>query len=366
MAIPNAESDGVVLSASAIRLYKACATRNVDEYVTIIANHPEAKAELHEWGLLAVGEEIDGIPVVRDPKAALDRKMEDELALARERVARLAALPDLTQQLTEHYQAVELRAQQGASVYLDDPAMVNARLQDVVGGARREMLIAQPNGPRDRALLDKAITRDSAALDRGVELRTIYRDTVRDHPVTAEHARAMSTRGPGRSAQYRTLPGAFERMIIVDRESAFISNHIVAGAPEHAAWLVTDPAVVAVLARMYESKWTLAHPWSGQLRSRRGDARDTVGSFRPEGVRTTRRQREILRNLCAEVSQARIARKLGVSDRKLAEEIAGLKRLWGVTTLNALVYQWALSPDHRVDDSAPAGGPAGAVGEDAA
>jgi DNA-binding CsgD family transcriptional regulator len=77
-------------------------------------------------------------------------------------------------------------------------------------------------------------------------------------------------------------------------------------------------------------------------------------------VRTTRRQREILRLLCNGRSQATIARRIEVSERKLTEEIAGLKSLWGVSTMNELVFQFAQSPDCRVDDRAPAAGEAAA------
>jgi hypothetical protein len=44
---------------------------------------------------------------------------------------------------------------------------------------------------------------------------------------------------------------------------------------------------------------------------------------------------------------------MGYSERKLQEEIAVLKSRWGVRTLNELIFQYALSPDRLVDDSAP-------------
>lgn len=366
MAISDTRGDGWDLSASAQHLYEACAARDAGQVRQITAANPEAQDELLTWGLITLEDQPGGVPGVRDPKHALQRRTEEVLAAAEQQVALLRNLPSLSTRLMEHYEAVQLRAGSG-SVYLDDPAAVNARLQDVVGGARREILAAQPGGHRDRALLDKAVARDAVALDRGVELRTIYRDTVRDHPVTAEHARTMANRGAGRSAQYRTLAGAFERMIVVDREQAFVADHIVTGGPPHAAWLITDPAAVAVMARMFDAAWMGGRPWSGELRARRGaDARDTIGSSSVEGARTTRRQREILRNVSSGVSQKSTARHIGVSERKLTQEIAALKDLWGVTTLSELIYQWALSPDHRVNDSAPASGPAGANGEVAA
>ncbi|MET8571856.1 hypothetical protein [Streptomyces sp. NPDC004783] len=369
MAISNAYGNGRELSANALRLYGACAIRNAEQVAALTAQHPEARQELLDWDLITP--ETGSIPAVRDPKNALQRRTDQVLAAAEAQVALLKSLPDLASELTQHYQAVHARAAGGGSgsVFMDDPAVVNARIQDVVGAARREILAAQPGGPRSQELLDTAVQRDTAALDRGVELRTIYRDTVRDHPVTAEYARTMATRTVGRPAQYRTLEGHFERMIVVDREQAFVSNHVVAGAPPHAAWLITDPAAVAVLAKVFDSKWIRARPWSGELRARRGDARDTlgaVGAVGVPGVRTTRHQRAILRALSAGAQQERMARQFGMSKRKLADEIATIKGLWGVGTLNELIYHWAQSPDNRVDDSAPAAGPAGAEYEQTA
>jgi hypothetical protein len=331
-------------------------------------NNPRVRKLVH-WGFVTFHPDHPSTPVALDPKQAARRKFAEELAQAEARVARLKTLPDLSDQLSELYTAPKLRAGT-PSAYLDDPAVVNARLQDVVGSARRQILSAQPGGPRSAELLALAVQRDADALDRGVEIRTIYRDTVRDHPVTAEYARIMSGREDGGRAQYRTLVGKFERMIIVDGEQAFISDHIVAGGPAHAAWHVTDAAVVAVLAGVFDSEWMRAKPWSGELRARRGDARDTIGASGRaaalQGVRTTRRQREIMRNLCAGVAQTTIARRIGVSKRKLDQEIAALKALWGVATLSELVYQWALSPDHEVSEGEKANDTAATeVGQDA-
>ncbi|MEU9267183.1 hypothetical protein AB0E04_17265 [Streptomyces sp. NPDC048251] len=148
--------------------------------------------------------------------------------------------------------------------------------------------------------------------------------------------------------------GDSELMIIVDRESAFVSDHIVDGSPPHSAWLITDPAAVAVLAAVFDSTWRRAQPWTGGLRpSRRSNVRDT-GTASPDGVRTSREDREAMRLLCAGVSQTSTAKKIGVSKRKLEETIASLKALWGVRTLNELIFQNALSPARLVDDSDPA------------
>lgn len=341
------------LSEQAKQLYAAICGQEWELAHALEAEHPGIRQQLIIWGL--VSEET--LPTARDPQYALRAMVTRVLAAAREHIELVETMPELSRDLIQSYRQVQLNAG-GSSVYLDDQDKVNARLTDLVAGARREILAAQPGGPRSRELLELAVARDSKALDRGVELRTIYRDTVRDHAVTAEYARTMSARPGGRPARYATLVGDFERMILVDRQIAVVQDHIVEGSPPHSAWLITDPAVVAVLAAVYDATWRRAQPWTGELRSRARTGVDTVSSA--DGIRTDRRQRGILRYLCAGHSQEATARQMGVSKRKLQEEIAVLKARWGVDTLLELAYQYALSPDNLVDDSAPAGDAAGA------
>lgn len=347
------------MSPTATKLYGAIARQEWEFVDALNADDPAARIELLAWGLISNEER----PVARDPQHALRTMVSRELEEARRHIDLVATMPELSRDLIREYRQVQLRAG-GSSVYLADQETVNARIQDVVAGARREILAAQPGGPRSRQLLEIAVARDTAALDRGVELRTIYRDTVRDHAVTAEYAQTMSARPSGRPARYATLVGDFERMVIVDRETAFVTDHIVAGSPPHSAWLVTEPAVVAVLAKVHDGMWRRAQPWSGEMRER---ARPGDGAAAcPGGVRTDRRQRGILRYLCTGTSQTATARKMGVSKRVLEAEIAELKGLWGVRTLNELIFQYALSPDRLVDDpKGEADGATGGAAEDA-
>jgi DNA-binding CsgD family transcriptional regulator len=311
------------------------------------------------WGAVGFDAERPHVPVALNPLEAAQRNVKQEIEEAERRVARLKSLPDLADQLAVHYERAQWRAG-GGSEFLDDSATVNARLDDVVASAHSEILAAQPGGPRDRALLERAVARDTDALARGVTLRTLYRDTVRDHQVTAEGARIMSARG----AAYRTLVAPFERCIVVDRRYAFISDHVVEGSPPHAAWYVTDRAMVAFVAVVFDEAWRRASPWHGELRSRRAlEAVDTL-SGPDTGVRTNRRQREILRDMAAGTPQTVTARRLGISRRTLTDQITALKSLFGAQTLHELTYQFALSPDHRVDDSAAAAEPV--AGETAA
>jgi DNA-binding CsgD family transcriptional regulator len=171
-------------------------------------------------------------------------------------------------------------------------------------------------------------------------LRTLYRDTVRDHEVTAEWAATMTAEG----AEYRTVHSPFQRIIIVDREHAFISDYVKSPDP-HSAWHVTDRAVVAVMARVYENIWHRAVPWSGEPRG------TTVRPVVVAGLKTNALQREILRDLCAGRAQRSTAARLGMSVRTLSRHLDDLKVVFRVQTLNELIFRFAKSPDSEVDDA---------------
>jgi hypothetical protein len=336
--------DRQFLSAEAVRVFGL-----ITQGETIPDDASDAVKELVELGFVVLDAEHGNRPVALDPRTVAQRRLTDMLAENAARIAKMAELPAVTDQLAVLYEGARWGAGTG-SEYLDDPVVVNARLDDVVAAARWEILAAQPGGPRDEVQLNRSLARDSAALDRGVVKRTLYRDTVRDTAVTARYAREMSTRS-GRSAEFRTMVGPFERAIIVDRETAFISNHLVEDAPPHSAWQITDRAMVAYIAAEFGAKWRCADSWHGELRARgQHTAGDVDG---PVGVRTTRRQREILRDIVHGRDLQATANRLGIARRTVGSEIAELKVRFGAESLPELTYKWALSPDRLVDDSAP-------------
>ncbi|WND24060.1 helix-turn-helix transcriptional regulator [Streptomyces violaceus] len=303
-----------------------------------------AVEELVRWGFVVLDTDRENRPVALNPHQVAQRRLEEMLRENADRIARMRALPAMADEMAAAYERTQGQA---GSEYLDDAAVVNARLDDLISGAEFEILAAQPNGPRTRGQLNRSVTRDTAALDRGVTLRTLYQATVRDTPVTAEHARAMSTRPVGKRAQYATLVGPFERCIVVDRRVAFVSNHLVEGAPAHSAWQITDRAMVAFIVAEFQDKWRRADPWHGELRGREHTVDTITGAG---GERTTRRQREIMRDLAEGLDQRAIATRLGVSVRTVADEITALKDAFDAKSQAQLGYRWASSVDRLMDD----------------
>lgn len=321
------------LTVPAIRLYGLIAQGEA-----VPAERQPELQELLEWGLVTFDADRPDVPIALEPRDAMRKHATDQLAQVVAQMERVSAMPAVSDELSVHFERAAWHSGRG-SQFLGEPEIVNARLQDAVGRATSEILSAQPGGPRSRALMDIAVKRDSEALKRGVRLQTLYRDTVRDDEVTQEWARTMTAAG----ASYRTLMSPFERFIIVDRRHAFISDYVVPGAPEHAAWHVTDRAVVGYMAKVFENNWHRAQPWRGEPRER-----DVAG---PAGVvRTTPLQREILRDTVAGKPQKATAARLGFSLRTLTRHIDEMRKMWGAASLPQLAALWMVSPDRLVDD----------------
>lgn len=292
-----------------------------------------ALQELRAWQLVTSDPDRPDVPVTLDPKEAGRRRLDAELRELHARMAGVAEIQDTTDELQVHFERAKWRPGAGCE-FLAEPEQVNARIRIAVSRASCELLTAQPGGPRSQKLLDIARERDTKALERGVTVRTLYRDNVRDDRVTRSWATTMTQKG----AQFRTLASPFERCIIVDRKQAFISDY-VPGAPQHCAWHVQDRAMVLFIAAAFEDGWRRADPWIGDPRTM--DASE---------ARTTVLQREILRDTAAGIDQPATAKRLGISPRTVSTEIGKLREMWGVATLAQLTYQWALSPERLIDD----------------
>ncbi|MEV6739190.1 hypothetical protein AB0N14_20570 [Streptomyces sp. NPDC051104] len=65
---------------------------------------------------------------------------------------------------------------------------------------------------------------------------------------------------------------------------------------------------------------------------------------------TTALQRAILRELCMGRTQAQAAKNLGIGPAWINEQLGQLRKKLGVQTLNEVIYWWAKSPDHELQD----------------
>ncbi|MEU9862152.1 LuxR C-terminal-related transcriptional regulator [Streptomyces sp. NPDC047971] len=216
------------------------------------------------------------------------------------------------------------RNEQPPLTLLSGGALISDTLEAAVGNCRVELLTAQPGGGRSPDLLGEALARDLQLLARGVSQRTIYQHTVRSHQATLSYIEQITEAG----GEVRTLAEVFERMIICDREVAFVPVSDQRGV---AALQVRHPGLVRLFAKFFDNAWARSIPISPD--------RTPVRS----PVATTDVQRTILHAVVSGETDDSIARRLGMSRRSVAEHIRKVSAQLESTSRAQLGYLLATS-----------------------
>lgn len=187
----------------------------------------------------------------------------------------------------------------------------------MVADCEEEMLTAQPQAIRDLKLMPNAVLRDTALLERGARIRTLYQHSARRNNVTREYVAQVTERG----SEVRTLDEFFNRMIVVDRRVAIIPSK----ETHRVAMAVREPSVVAYLVDVFERSWERARPFT----SREASVMKDIAS----------EQRSMtLRMLIEGHSDPVSAKRLGVSPRTYAGYISDLKEEFEAETRFQLGY----------------------------
>ncbi|MEU6576281.1 helix-turn-helix transcriptional regulator [Streptomyces sp. NPDC046805] len=160
---------------------------------------------------------------------------------------------------------------------------------------RQEFLTFAPGGPQTEANMRASRPLNQLLLERGVQMRTIYLDSIRRDPATVAHAEWLM----GKGGQVRTVPSLPNRMIICDRQVAIMAAD--SNATSVGAVVLSAPGLIAALCALFENTWQAAEP----LGTPAGREREDL----------TRQQAEVLHLLAEGHTDDAIARKLGVSPR---------------------------------------------------
>jgi len=198
----------------------------------------------------------------------------------------------------------------GGLEIVSDPAEVQHVVNQASAKCSREMLTVQPGGYRSPAGLEAALPIELGALERGVQFRVLYQHTTRTQLSIRSHVAAIVKAG----AQVRTADLLVERMLIFDREVAFIPNHSTPeGIP--GAVVVREPVLIAFLCALFEQFWVSAVPFITDgpgYQNVSDDLRRAVLSLLAQGLKD-------------EV----VARRLGMSVRTCRRHIASLMQELG-------------------------------------
>ncbi|MFD1663539.1 LuxR C-terminal-related transcriptional regulator [Streptomyces caeni] len=241
----------------------------------------------------SVGEGAEFLMV--SPEVAMELLLTRRQADLAAQQERLEASRAAAAQLIAEYSVLN-RGQGGSeSEQLVGTDAIRLRLARLGEQARSEVMTFAPGGAHRTEDLQASRGPNEALLDRGVRMRTVYLDSVRNHQPTLEHVAWLNSRG----GRVRTAPALPVRMIIIDRHLAVLPTDI--SDARAGAAVLTGPGVVAALCALFEQVWSTAAPL--------GDtpSADSRGLSPQEA--------EALRLLASGLTDEAMAKRLGVSPR---------------------------------------------------
>ncbi|MFF3437234.1 LuxR C-terminal-related transcriptional regulator [Streptosporangium sp. NPDC002721] len=230
--------------------------------------------------------------------------------LAREEAALLAKQQEIERSRTAVAQMIAAYGDQHPVRSGDDSETlvgidaIRGKIEELVAGCRQELLGFEPKSAQTSDNLAASRPLDEALTERGVAIRVIYPDSVRNDQATSGYATWLT----GNGGQVRTTPGLPLRMLIFDRRVALLpTDPADSGA---GAVLLRGAGVVAALIALFEQTWGAAVPFGEERR------RDEKG--------LSSQEREVLRLLSTGLTDEAVARRLDVSVRTLRRVTAEL------------------------------------------
>jgi DNA-binding CsgD family transcriptional regulator/sugar-specific transcriptional regulator TrmB len=247
------------------------------------------------------GESPDGLRVV-GPQVAMDvlvRRQEADLA---RRIEQLAASKAV---------AAEVVAALGDTVVdilerLDGVDAVEARLEALAAATEQECLSVLSGGAQSARSMELSRPVDEDSLRRGIRMRTLYQDSLRNDAPTFAYARWLVDNG----GEVRTAPLLPPRMVIFDRRTAVVPTD---GDTQAVGALCTwERGIVATLVATFEMSWTTAAPLAAGRE--RGTADGDLTDY----------ERELLSLLAQGITDQAAARRLGIGLRTVRRQMSGL------------------------------------------
>ncbi|MDN3294384.1 helix-turn-helix transcriptional regulator [Streptomyces ficellus] len=205
---------------------------------------------------------------------------------------------------------------------LEGLSRINATLDRVIAGCTKELLTVQPGGGRPAHGLNEALRRVRPLLGRGIRMRTLYQHTARHTELTLAYLEHV-----GPEVQVRTLEQIIDRLIIVDREVAFVP----ARSDRQVALELRHPGLVAYLGGVFDQFWQLAVPINEEI----------PYDLKSDGISGV--QRSIAKLLVEGHVDEAIARRLGMNVRTCRAHIAKLAAVLGSGSRAQLGYLIAKS-----------------------
>ncbi|MEV4398208.1 LuxR C-terminal-related transcriptional regulator [Nonomuraea sp. NPDC049607] len=186
---------------------------------------------------------------------------------------------------------------------------IQARIERLSAEAVCEVASMMPGGAQDPQLIEAAKCLDRQVRDRGVDIRTIGLDSMRNDGPTLAYAEWLVEMG----AQVRTVPTLPIRMLIYDRRVAFLP--VDASNTQVGAVQVSESGTVVAVLALFDQIWNAATPIGSQPH------KDEAGLLPQE--------RHLLKLLAEGMTDEAAGHHLGLSQRTVRRMMAAIMERLG-------------------------------------
>ena len=224
---------------------------------------------------------------------------------------------------------------------------VRSRIESLAAATTEEVVSLNPWHAQTPQAKEASRPLNEVMLSRGIRIRCIYQESVRNRPMLDEYSRWLMAVG----GEVRTAPLVPMLMIVYDSQTVLLPidpNHTELGALE-----LSMPSVVTAMRTLFEQLWSMGTPYAQ--------------SAHPDDHGLSPTERSVLVLLEAGQTDAVVARRLGLSLRTVRRIMSDLmSRLGARSRFQAGVHVaeagWLGSGRHSPTSSAstPAGADLGA------
>lgn len=283
-------------------VYRAMLARSADGVAALAAatGLPEAGVRsaldtLSELALVRPSYEREGTLRAVSPDVGMEILMARQQAELASQQQRVEASRAAAAQLIAEYSDLRPASPHPGVEQLVGLDAIRDRLASLTREVKDEVMTFAPDGAHTPESIAAARPLDEELLGRGVKIRTVYLDSVRNSAPTVEYTQWLTACG----GQVRVVPALPTRMIVVDRSTAVIpvsSDDTSAGAV-----VLTGHGTLTALCALFEHVWGAAQPLGAP------SVRDVQGLTGQESV--------AVRLLAEGHTDDAIAKRLGVSPR---------------------------------------------------
>ncbi|MFI1826076.1 LuxR C-terminal-related transcriptional regulator [Streptomyces sp. NPDC020412] len=255
----------------------------------------QALDTLSELSLLRQSGEQEGRLRVVSPDIGMEILMARQQAELAAQQMRIEASRAAAAQLIAEYADLRPASTHPGVEQLIDIDQIRDCLARLTREVQEEVMTFAPAGAQKLEHIEAAQPLDRDLLERGIRMRTVYLDSIRNSPHTVTYVNWLAELG----GQVRTVPSLPTRMIVVDRTTAVIP--VNSDDTAAAAVVLTGQGTLTALCALFEHIWDAARPLGNKA-----DTNDLGLSPQEQSVI------DLLAKGCTDEA---IANRLGVSPR---------------------------------------------------